>query len=73
MRLDEMRLQEFRELTGAAAMMGCRTDMDWAESMAFDTLLFGALRHYTRLGDALNYLDRVAATLQEHLGFKISR
>ena len=28
--------------------------------MAFETLVFNALHHYTRLGDAANYLDRVA-------------
>ena len=32
--------------------MGYRTDVDWAESMAFETLVFNALHHYTRLGGA---------------------
>lgn len=53
--------------------MGYRTDVDWAESMAFETLVFNALYHYTRLGDAANYLDRVVGNLKEHLGFEIIR
>lgn len=72
-RLGSARLQEFRQQTGAAAVMGYRTDVDWAESMAFETLLFNALHYYTRLGDAVNYLDRVAGNLKEHLGFEIIR
>lgn len=73
MRLGEVRLQDFRERTGAKAVMGYRTDVDWAESMAFDTLLFSALRHYARLGDVVNYLDRVSGTLRERLGFRAIR
>lgn len=73
MRLGKVRLSGFRRQTGASAVMGYRTDVDWAESMAFDTLLFSALRRYARLGDAVNYLDRVAGKLKEHLGFEIIR
>lgn len=72
-RLGSTRLQEFRQQTGASAVMGYRTNVDWAESMAFETLVFNALHHYTRLGDAANYLDRVAGKLREHLGFEIIR
>ena len=73
MRLDDQRLKEFRERSGATAVMGYRTDIDWAESMAFDTLLFSALRRYQRIGDAENYLDRIAGQLRERLGFRIIR
>ncbi|MDE0322122.1 MAG: hypothetical protein OXI97_19815 [Acidimicrobiaceae bacterium] len=62
-----------RHRTGAVAVMGCRTDVDWAESMAFDTLLLSALRCYQKLGYVEKYLDRVAGQLKEHLGFKIVR
>lgn len=73
MRLGDQRLEDFRRRTQAVAVMGYRTDVDWAESMAFDTLLFSALRHYQRIGDAENYLDRVAGKLRERLGFRIIR
>lgn len=73
MRLGDKRLEDFRRCTKATAIMGYRTDIDWAESMAFDTLLFNALRQYQRIGDAENYLDRVAGKLRKRLGFRIIR
>ena len=73
MRLGDRRLEDFRHRTGAVALMGYRTDVDWAESMAFDTLLLSALRCYEKLGYVEKYLDRVAGQLKQHLGFKIIR
>ncbi|MCQ3805666.1 MAG: hypothetical protein OXB92_01520 [Acidimicrobiaceae bacterium] len=73
MRLGDARLQRFVKQTRTTAVMGYRTDIDWAESMAFDSLLFNALTRYTRLSDAVNYLDRIAGTLKQHLGFHVIR
>ena len=43
MRLGDRRLREFLETTGARAVTGYRTDVDWLEAMAFDALMLGAL------------------------------
>lgn len=73
MRLGDQRLGDFRRRTQATAVMGYRTDIDWAESMAFDTLLFNALSRYQRIGDAENHLGRIAGELRDRLGFRIIR
>lgn len=73
MRLGDKRLQEFRQRTGAKAVMGYTKNVDWAESMAFEILLYSALANFSRFGDAMNRLDRIAGTLREHLGFKLIR
>jgi len=73
MRLGDRRLQEFRQRTGAQAILGYAKDVDWAESMAFEILLYNALANFSRFGDAMNRLDRIAGTLREHLGFKTIR
>lgn len=73
MRLGDTRLQRFRQRTGATAVMGYTKDVDWAESTAFETLLYSALARYSRFGDAMNRLERIAGTLRKHLGFEIIR
>lgn len=73
MRLGDRRLEDFRLRTKARAVMGCRTDVDRAECMALDTLLFSALRCYEKLGYVEKCLDRVAGQLKQHLGFRIIR
>ena len=73
MRLGDTRLSDFRRQIGAAAVTGYRKDINWAESMSFDTLMFSALSYYAKLGDAVNYLERVAGQLQKHLGFRVIR
>lgn len=73
MRLHDERLQEFRQRTGAQAVIGYTKNVDWAESMAFEILLHSALANFSRFGDAMNHLDRIAGTLRKHLGFKIIR
>ena len=73
MQLDGQRLQDFQRRTKAYAVMGYGKYVDWAESVAFDLLLFHALNWYQKLHYADKYIDRVAGQLREHLGFRIIR
>ena len=73
MRLGDRRLREFRETTGARAVTGYRTDVDWLEAMAFDALMLGMLGRYRQIHHAENYLRKIAGDLWNHLGAVIIR
>lgn len=65
------RLEEFRRQAGAAFVAGYRRDVDWVTSAAFEFILLQALSEYSRIGDALNYLERKdPRSLTESLGFR---
>ena len=73
MKLDDSELHDFRRRTGARAVTGYRTDVDWLEPMAFDTLMLGAMCRYKRISDAEKYLRKNVGDLWERLGAVIIR
>lgn len=64
---DEVR--RFLDATGAAALCGFATDVDWTRSAAFDVLLLDGLAHYKQVGNAIRNLAP-ARSLSAHLGFR---
>lgn len=62
---------DFFDRTGAHSVIGYTKIVDWVTSAAFETALFGALGTFSRIGDALNYVERDAPkSLARTLGFR---
>ncbi|MYG24773.1 MAG: hypothetical protein F4213_01925 [Boseongicola sp. SB0677_bin_26] len=71
--VDNARLKEFRRQTGALALFGYRSDVDWLHAIAFEVLLLGELQYLSFTHAGMKGLDsrlnKAAATLRENLGF----
>ena len=68
--VSESRLEEFRKQVGAAYIAGYRKDVDWVTAAAFEFILLQALSSYSRVGDALNYIEQKdPRSLTASLGF----
>lgn len=64
------RLEEFRCQVGALYVAGYTREVDWVTSAAFEFILLQAVSGYSRVGDALNYLEQKdPQSLTKSLGF----
>jgi hypothetical protein len=62
--------EQFLTRTQASHLIGYERDVDWTTAAAFEVALFAALGRYTRVGDALNFVQRDAtASLAKALRF----
>lgn len=70
----ESEVQNFLERTGARAVMGYTTDVDWIDSAAMDMIVLAHLASYEKVGTALGTLARADEyeSLRSHLGFACS-
>ena len=70
---DDRRLQHFLKRTGARAVMGYTTSVDWIDSAALDLIVLATLGRYQQLGRSLRLLEEAPryASLREQLGFRI--
>jgi hypothetical protein len=69
--IPKRRIEEFRRLTQARAVIGYTTDVDWYASAAFDLVLFEALTHYQRIDAVDRWLRKEYPGLSRKLGFKM--
>lgn len=68
--VSESRLEDFRRQVGAAYVAGYRKEVDWVTAAAFEFIFLQALSWYSRVGDALNYLEQKdPRSLTKSLGF----
>ena len=69
------RLNRFLKRTGALAVCGYRTEVDWLESAAMDLLVLGLFQQVADRVTSIEKLERLLETsapgLQETLGFRI--
>lgn len=64
-------LEDFRKQTKADYVLGYTKNVDWITSAAFEMALFHALSKYTKVGDALNYMEKKdPSSLAKGLGFR---
>jgi len=72
---DKAMVKRFIKATGAAAVIGYTTDVDWVESAAMDLMVLEKLSRYAKLGTALNALEKhePSRSLRRSLGLVIAR
>jgi len=64
-------LESFRKQTKADYVLGYTKTVDWITSAAFELALLHALSQYSKVGDALNYMEKKdPQSLAESLGFR---
>jgi hypothetical protein len=64
-------LDSFRRQTKADYVLGYTKSVDWITSAAFELALLHALAHYSKVGDALNYIEKKDPhSLAQGLGFR---
>lgn len=68
----EEELQQFCQETGAKAIAGYTTDVDWLESSAFELLLLADLAHSDRMKPAYDRMVRKYPDFTRRLGFRMS-
>lgn len=65
------RLDDFLKVSGAKAVGGYSTDVDWLESVAFDLLIIEALTRYQRVDAADRWLQKEYGSTVRKLKFKL--
>jgi hypothetical protein len=75
MAAEERALQRFLDQTGARAVTGYLSDVDWVDSALMDLAVMGTLSGYRQLGTALNRLEQAPQyeSLRTELGFSVLR
>lgn len=75
MAVNEECLNEFRQRTGALAVLGYEKTVDWIDSMAFEILLLGRLQSVSFTWNGMNSVDtklrNIADDLGGHLKFRM--
>lgn len=69
--IPKARIEKFRRLTQARAVIGYTKDVDWFASAAFHLVLFEALTDFKRIDAVERWLRREYPGLVRKLGFKM--
>src|SRR4051794_22995333 len=75
MAAEQRTLMRFLEQTGARAITGYSSDVDWVDSALMDLAVMGTLSKYRQLGTALTRLEQAPQYkgLRTQLGFSVLR